>query len=99
MSIPWNRTPSEYMVKLSNGETYCFYPSLRLKIRTVESVQNEDWKTAIALNQESIPANTELEVLGILTNFYGTYLKVRYNNSLYYIDPKKVEYVGSIERT
>lgn len=94
-----NKSPSEYMVKLSNGETYCFYPSLRFKVRTVESVQNEDWKTAIIQGKEEIPANTELEVLDVLTNFYGRWLKVIYNGLHYYIDPSKVKYINSIERT
>ena len=93
-----NKSPSEYMVKLSNGETYCFYPTLRFKVRTVESVQDEDWKTAVAQDKEEIPANTELEVLDVLINFYGRWLKVIYNGSLYYIDPSKVEYINSIER-
>lgn len=98
MSIPWNRTPSDYKVRLSDGETYCFYPSLRFKVITVESIQDEDWKTAIAQDKEEIPANTELEVLDVLTNFYGRWLKVIYNDSLYYIDPSKVKYINSIER-
>ena len=93
-----NKSPSEYMVKLSNGETYCFYPTLRFKVRTVESVQDEDWKTAVAQDKEEIPANTELEVLDVLINFYGRWLKVIYNGSLYYIDPSKVEYNNSIEK-
>ena len=93
-----NKSPSEYMVKLSNGETYCFYPSLRFKVRTIESVQDEDWKTVIAQDKEEIPANTELEVLDVLTNFYGRWLEVIYKGLHYYIDPSKVEYVGSIER-
>ena len=107
----WNKTPAEYKVRLSDGHRYCFYPytiynpenlktsTLRFKVRTVESVEDEDWKTAIAQNKEEIPANTELEVLDVLTNFYGRWLEVIYNNSHYYIDPLKVEYVGSIERS
>ena len=107
----WNKTPSEYKVRLSDGELYCFYPytiynpknfktsTLRFKVRTVESVQDEDWKTAIAQNKEEIPTNTELEVLDVLTNFYGRWLEVIYNNLHYHIDPSKVEYVGSIERS
>ena len=63
------------------------------KVKTIEITHNEDWRTAIALNQKSIPANTELIVIGVLSNFYGTYLKVIYKGSLYYIDPKKVEYL------
>ena len=105
-----NKSPSEYKVRLSDRKLYCFYPyafynpenfkisTLRFKVRTVESVQDEDWKTAIAQDKEEIPASTELEVLDVLTNFYGRWLKVIYNGSLYYIDPHKVEYVGSIER-
>lgn len=110
MGIPWNRSPSEYKVRLSDGKLYCFYPYtiynpenfkasiLKFKVRTVESVQDEDWKTAIAQDKEEIPANTELEVLDVLTNFYGRWLKVIYKGLHYYIDPSKVEYVGSIER-
>ena len=89
-----NKSPSEYMVKLSNGETYCFYPSLRFKVRTIESVQDEAYRK----HKEEIPANTELEVLDVLTNFYGRWLEVIYKGLHYYIDPSKVEYVGSIER-
>ena len=100
----------EYIVRLSDGKDYCFYPVpyydtkslktvvLRFKVRTVVSVQDEDWKTAIAQHKESIPANTELEVLGVYNNYYGRWLEVRYNNSHYYINPSKVEYVEAIER-
>ena len=89
-----NKSPSEYMVKLSNGETYCFYPSLRFKVRTIESVQDEEYRN----HKEEIPSNTELEVLDVLTNFYGRWLEVIYKGLHYYINPSKVEYVGSIER-
>ena len=104
------RSPSEYIVRLSDGNKYCFDPItwrdysnlrssvLRFKVRTVESVQDEDWKTAIAQHKERIPANAELEVLDVITNYYGRWLEVRYNNSLYSIDPSKVEYVGSVQR-
>ena len=104
------RTPSDYMVRLSDGETYCFYPStnydprslktveLGFKVRTVTSVQDEDWKTAIAQHKERIPANTELEVLNVINNYYGRWLEVMYNKSLYIIDPSQVEYVGSVKR-
>lgn len=102
-----DRSPSEYNVTLSDGKRYCFYPTktynpancqtstLRFKVRTVESVQDEDWKTAIAQHKEEIPANTELEVIDVLTNCYGRWLEVIYNHSLYYIDPSKVEYVDN----
>ena len=97
----------DYMVILSDRKEYCFYPTtsydfitnkasrLKFKIRTVVSVQDEDWKTAIAQNKESIPPNTELEVIDVFTNYYGRWLEVKYNNSLYYINPLKVEYVGA----
>lgn len=102
-----DRSPSEYNVTLSDGKRYCFYPTktynpancqtstLQFKVRTVESIQDEDWKTAISQNKKEIPANTELEVLDVLTNCYGRWLEVIYNHSLYYIDPSKVEYVDN----
>lgn len=102
-----DRSPSEYNVTLSDGKRYCFYPTktynpancqtstLLFKVRTVETIQDEDWKTAISQNKKEIPANTELEVLDVLTNCYGRWLEVIYNHSLYYIDPSKVEYVDN----
>lgn len=100
--------PSDYMVRLSDGNVYCFYPSriydnrycktiiYNFKVRTIESVEDEDWKTAILQDKKIIPANTELKVLNVINNFYGRWLEVIYNNSLYYINPLKVEYVGII---
>ena len=64
---------------------------VRFKIKTLMNLQDEDWKTAIAQNKEIIPKNTELEVTGVIYNCYGRWLEVIYNNSLYYIDPSKVE--------
>lgn len=104
------KSPGEYKVRLSDGNFYCFYPApyydaeslkkivLIFKVRTVECVQDEDWKTAIAHHKEIIPASTELEVLDVFTNCYGRWLKVIYDNSYYYIDPSKVEYVDTIQR-
>ena len=66
---------------------------VRFKIKTLMSIQDEDWKTAIAQKKETIPKNTELEVTGVIDNCYGRWLEVIYNNSLYYIDPSKVEYI------
>ena len=61
------------------------------KVRTLVDVVDGDWKTAIAKHKQTIPANTDLEVIGVIKNFYGVWLKVIYNNSLYYIDPSEVE--------
>ena len=110
MNNRYNSSPSDYMVRLSDGETYCFYPStnydprtlktveLGFKVRTITSVQDEDWKTAIAQHKERIPANTELEVLNVINNYYGRWLEVMYNKSIYIIDPSQVEYAGSVKR-
>ncbi len=104
------REPSDYMVRLSDDNVYCFYPSIiydyrycktiiyNFKVRTIESVEDEDWKTAILQHKKIIPANTELKVLDVINNFYGKWLEVIYNNSLYYINPLKVEYVGIIKK-
>ena len=110
MNNRYNSSPSEYMVRLADGETYCFYPStnydprslktveLGFKVRTITSVQDEDWKTAIAQHKERIPENTELEVLNVINNYYGRWLEVMYNKSIYIIDPSQVEYAGSVKR-
>ena len=105
------RSMEDYIVRLSDGRRYCFYPSkiifgydepkmfkISFTIKTIESVQNEDFKTSIVQHKEVIPANTELEVIDVITNCYGRYLEVLYNNSIYYIDPSKVEYSNTIQR-
>ena len=105
-----SRSPSEYMVKLADGNRHCFYPAtifdpdshktliFTFKVRTVVDVYDEDWKTAIAQHKERIPANTELEVLNVINNYYGRWLEVMYNKSIYIIDPSQVEYAGSVKR-
>lgn len=100
--------PSDYMVRLSDGNVYCFRTSIiydnrycktiiyDFKVRTIESV--EGWRTPILQDKKIIPANTELKVLDVINNSYGRWLEVIYNNSLYYIDPLKVEYAGIIKK-
>ena len=105
------RSMEDYIVRLSDGHRYCLYPSkiifgydapkvfiMSFKVKTIESVQNEDFKSSIVHHKEIIPANTELEVTDVITNLFGRYLEVLYNNSLYYIDPSKVEYSETIQR-
>ena len=100
-----DRPPSRYMVTLSDGKVYCFYPfttrdelRLRFKVRAVENIQDEDLKTAMTQDKEAIPENTELEVADVIDNCYGRWLEVIYNNSHYYIDPSKVEYIYETDR-
>lgn len=99
----------DYIVRLSNGEDFCFYPgpfkdirSLTrtikvFKVRTIRDCINEDWKTAIAHHQPRIPKGTELEVKDILQNLYGKFIEVDYQEFRYSLDPRNVEYIGSYE--
>ena len=54
---------------------------------TLEEVYNEDIKISLAHDQKPIPKGTEVEYVGSLSNFYGYWWKVKYNDSYYYADP------------
>lgn len=49
------------------------------------SLQDEDYKTAIAQGKPEIPKGTSVIVVDKITNFYGEYYKVKYNDSIYYV--------------
>lgn len=55
-----------------------------VKAITLCEIADEDFKTQVALGYKNIPANTEVEIVGKFSNFYGDYTKVKYNNIVYY---------------
>lgn len=58
---------------------------------TTKNAPEEDWRTAIAHNIEPIPKDTCVIVEDVVNqNFYGTYIRVRYNNRIYDIDPNNL---------
>lgn len=65
----------------------------RCIVRTVTTVINEDYKTALSKKMPAIPAGTELQVIDHIYNCYGHFLIVSYSNFYYYINPLDVEYV------
>lgn len=96
-----------YKLTLHDGKDYIFdfnsynnwitfKKSRRIwKVKATKDISDEDWKTALAQNKPSIPTGTELQVVGVLENLYGRYIEAYYQGSLYYINPRDVDYVGS----
>ena len=54
----------------------------------LETVVDEDWKTAIAQHKSSIPKGAEVKYVGSLSNYYGHWWQVKYNECLYYVNLK-----------
>lgn len=63
------------------------------KAITNTAIEDEDWKTASALGIKPIPKGTVVEVIGTFQNYYGNYIKVKYNGYTYYT---KAEYLDKI---
>lgn len=54
-------------------------------------LRDEDWKTAVARGKEPIPAGAEVEIVGMLQNLYGDFLKVKYNGTSYTVKPEDIK--------
>ena len=54
----------------------------------LETVVDEDWKTAVAKQKESIPKGAEVKYAGSFSNYYGNWWQVKYNGCLYYVNPE-----------
>ena len=54
------------------------------KAKTNRNIEDEDWKTALALGIKPIPKGTVVEVIGTFNNFYGNFVKVKYQGYTYY---------------
>lgn len=74
---------------------YGVFKGKPVRVKTIKEVQDEDWKTALVNKQESIPTGEHL-VAEIISNFYGTFLMVRYKAWLYYIKPTDCDYIGTL---
>lgn len=77
---------------LSDGKIYAIRPGM--KVKTICSIPDENWKTQLAKGYANIPEDTELTIIDFLHNCYGNYLKVMYNGHIYYIDPTIVKYIN-----
>ena len=63
------------------------------KAVTNRIIEDEDFKTAAALGIKPIPKNAVVEVIGTFQNYYGNYIKVKYQGYTYYT---KAEYLDKI---
>ena len=50
---------------------------------TRRTVNDEDWKTAIAQHKPDIPAGSEVKILEKVNNLYGEFYKVEHNGIRY----------------
>ena len=54
------------------------------KAMTNRTIEDEDWKTASALGIKPIPKGVVVDVIGTFNNYYGSFVKVRYQGYTYY---------------
>lgn len=100
-----NTIYDNYKVTLADGNKYLLYESRHINdktykyvrntyiLKTVRSVINEDWETAIAHNQPAIPPDTEILVKDVIWNFYGQFITTEYDGYYYYLNPKDLLYI------
>ena len=67
--------------------------NMKIKVKTVKEVNDEDWKTQLVQKKKSIPADTELEAT-VFQNFYGWFLRVIYDKRYYDINPHYCKFLG-----
>lgn len=76
---------------LADGESYVL--TLGAKLYTHNSfIHNADYKTALARGQGCIPPHSEVILMDSICNLYGNYLRVYYNNDIYYVKADMLYY-------
>lgn len=60
---------------------------------TLKTLADQDWKTQLAQKYPNIPCNVIVEVIEEdFTNFYGTWCRVVWNNTLYYVSKRDLDF-------
>lgn len=67
-----------HVIDFANGE-HAVEGDTVYRVEAVGVIQNEDWKTAIALGQRSIQPGEKGDFLGITDNFYGRWARVQFD--------------------
>lgn len=62
-------------------------------VKTIKRLNDGNWKTAMAKSKPMIPKDTELEVVGWFSNFYGVWIEVVYKDEKYSINPMNLEVI------
>lgn len=80
-------------IELHNGRFRYFenQPSKYFQLKTVKSVNCEDWKTNIVRPKPDISSGTLIDNFEIMTNCYGIWISTRHNGHHYYINPRSCE--------
>lgn len=81
-------------VELSDGKIYGFDDERTWKLRTICRTCEEDFKTAISQHIPDIPENSEVIYVDVFRNYYGEFIRVRYNGRIYDVKPRCLEYIG-----
>ena len=56
-------------------------------------LSDNDWKTQLAKKYKNIPKGAKVKILNReCNNFYGTWVKVEYENNSYYVKEKDLEF-------
>lgn len=81
------------IVELSDGKSYGFDDERTWKLRTICETYDEDFKTAISQHIPAIPKNSEVIYVDVIRNYYGEFIRVRYNGRIYDVKPCCLEYI------
>lgn len=80
---------------MANGVyAFCEQKTPNQKARTVEAVNDCDFKTAIAQGKKAIPKGEVVEILKVISNFYGWYVLVLYKGVRYHLEPRELEWLN-----
>lgn len=62
---------------------------------TLQEIFDEDWKTQLAQGYPNIPKNEKVLYIKTFRNFYGEYIRVEWNNTLYDTVPWKLKRINN----
>lgn len=61
------------------------------KAITLKELCDEDWKTQLARKYPNIPKGAEVDVIDNVSNFYGYFVWVNYNDQSYYVKEEDIK--------
>jgi hypothetical protein len=79
----------------NNGRRYDVKVGDTLEV--TDKCRDEDWKTALVFPEKYhfLNPGDRGEVVGLITNYYGKYIKFKVESGTFNIDPKNLFYVSN----
>jgi len=64
---------------------------------TLQKIFDEDWKTQLAQGYPPIPKGKKVLYIKTFKNFYGEYIRIKWNNTYYDTVPWKLKEIKNAE--